>query len=77
MDQTNFEALMLQYFPDIHRLNQLAKSEAHLWSLLQLLLENNTNQITGKIEINYTKGHIDGIKQELNVIAFKASRPGY
>jgi hypothetical protein len=77
MDQTNFETLLQQYFPDIYRLNQLAKSEAHLWSLLQLILENNTNQITGKIEISYTKGHIDGIKQNLDIIAFKAKRPGY
>jgi len=77
MDQTNFDKLMQEYFPDIHRLNELSKTDVHLWALLLLLLENNTKQLTGRVEVFYTKGHIDAIKQTIDMLAFKASRPGY
>lgn len=76
MEPTQFEQLLAQYFPDIYQLHILGKNEAHLWELLQLLLAMHAKQITGRVEILYTKGHIDTIKQTVDLLAFKG-RPGY
>lgn len=74
---TQFEELLKLHFPDIYALHQLGKSEAHLWELLALIQQMRTLDVTGRIEIFYTRGHIDRVLQTTDVIAFKASRPGY
>jgi hypothetical protein len=77
MDQTQFDQLLQTHFPDIHRLHKLGQSDVHLWELLYALLQMNTDLATGRIEVLYTKGHIDTIKKTTDLLAHKASRPGY
>lgn len=74
--QTAFEEQLKAYFPDIYGLHQLGKAEPHLWELVGLLQEMREADCTGKIWINYNRGHIDGVSKQVDVLAFKSVRGG-
>lgn len=74
---TKFEQDLKAYFPEIWELHQLGKAESQLWELVTIILEMRKKDVTGHIIVNYSKGHIDGIKQQVDVLAHKAKRPGY
>lgn len=76
-DKTKFEEDLQAYFPEIHRLHELGKVDLNLWEAVNTLLAMNTDLATGSITINYTKGHIDGVRRQIDVLAFKGKRPGY
>lgn len=77
MDETAFELLLQQFAPDVYKLHKLGKVDAHLWEAIYAMLSANTTQMTGTIQIRYTKGHIEDIDQTTRLLAFKAARPGY
>jgi hypothetical protein len=72
---TAFEQLLQQHFPDIYQLHTLSKNEAHIWELLQIVLENHRTEVTGKIEIVFNRGHIEDINQTVKVLAYNRARP--
>lgn len=75
--QTKFEIDLKAFFPHIWELHMLSKSDANLWDLVAVLQQMRNEDITGSIRITYTRGHIDSIRQDVDVLAFKAKRPGY
>lgn len=75
--QTKFESDLKAFFPDIWELHQLGKADANLWEVVDVLLEMRRRDITGQVRITYSRGHIDSVRQETDVLAFKGKRPGY
>lgn len=75
--KTKFESDLQAYFPDIYDLHLLGKADANLWEIVQVMLRMRKEDITGSIRITYSKGHIDSIRQDIDVLAYKAKRPGY
>lgn len=74
---TKFEADLKAYFPEIWELHQLGKSEANLWELITVIQSMRAEDITGRVIVSYTKGHIDRIMQDIDVLAYKGKRPGF
>lgn len=70
-EQTQFETQLEAYFPDIYRLHQLGKAEPHLWEVVTVLLEMREIDATGKVFVNYSRGHIDGIHKQVDILAYK------
>lgn len=77
MDNLAFETLLQNFAPDVYKLHMLGKVDSHLWEAIYTMLAANTSQITGTIQIKYTRGLIEDIDQTTRLLAFKASRPGY
>lgn len=75
--QTKFEQDLKAYFPDIYKLHMLGKADSQLWELVDVMLKMRQLDITGSIRVTYTRGHIDSIRQDIDVLAGKAKRPGY
>lgn len=74
---TKFEEDLKAYFPHIWDLNQLGKADANLWEVVTVMLEMRSQDVTGRVSITYSKGHIDTIRKDIDVLAFKGKRPGY
>lgn len=72
---TKFEDDLKTYFPDIYKLHELGKAEAHVWDVITVLLEMRDSDVTGRVTINYSRGHIDRVRKESDVLAHKSSRP--
>ena len=72
--KTKFEEQLEEYFPDIYRLHQLGKAEPHLWEAVSVLVEMRQVDATGKVFINYNRGHIDGLSKQVDVLAHKSVR---
>lgn len=75
--QSKFEQDLKAFFPHIWELHQLSKSDANLWDVVELMLEMRGKDITGSVRITYSKGHIDSVRQDVDVLAYKGKRPGY
>lgn len=75
--QTKFETDLKAFFPHIWDLHMLGKADANLWELVDVILKMRSEDITGSIRITYTRGHIDSIRQDVDVLAYKGKRPGY
>jgi len=75
--QTKFEADLKAFFPHIWDLHMLGKSDANLWELVEVILTMRKEDTTGSIRITYTRGHIDSIRKDIDVLAYKGKRPGY
>lgn len=75
--QSKFEEDLKAYFPHIWELHMLSKSDVHLWDLIDVLLKMRSEDVTGSVRITYTRGHIDAVRQDQDVLAGKAKRPGY
>jgi hypothetical protein len=52
----------------------LGKAEAHIWEVGAVLLEMREVDATGKIFINYSRGHIDGVHKQVDVLAYQSRR---
>lgn len=74
---TKFEEDLKAFFPHIWDLHMLGKADLNLWEVVEVLLQNRKEDTTGVIRITYTKGHIDSIRREVDVLAYKGKRPGY
>jgi len=74
---TKFEEDLKAFFPHIWDLHMLGKSDANLWELVDVILKMRSEDVTGAIRITYTRGHIDSIRQDVDVLAYKGKRPGY
>lgn len=71
MNDTKFEEDLKQFFPHIYDLHQLGKSETNLWDLVDVIMEMRNKDITGRIYVTYTKGHIDSIQKQEDLLAYK------
>lgn len=74
---TKFEEDLKAFFPDLWELHMLAKTDEQFWELVKALRVMRAEDVTGMIVINYSRGHIDGIKRQEDMLAHKAKRPGY
>ena len=72
--QTKFEEGLKAYFPDIYELHMLGKSEANIWELVKVVLSMRASDETGMVRIYYSKGHIDAIRKETDVLAYKQTK---
>lgn len=69
--ETGFEKDLAFYFPEIYKLHQLGKAEKNVWEVVEVLLAMRAEDCTGNIRVNYSKGHIDGINKQVDVLAYK------
>lgn len=79
---TDFEAKLKQFFPEIYQLQLLSKSrqeggagEINIFLVIDSLVDMANKQATGRLMINYSKGHIDKISVTQDKIAVRRLRP--
>jgi len=74
---TPFEKNLQQFFPEIFNLHLYGKIEPHIWEAIDVVIEMRRVQARGKIEIFFSKGHIEAINKTQDMMQQKSYRPGY